>query len=101
MYAITKLFFHGWDMSLVVFGLGICLVMIQVAGPLLTVLPMIACTSAVYSSERYLFPIVNQLPFGRCKLKYATFYERLHTDRKVTFTVGPLGKVTQKSLFEV
>ena len=62
---------------------------------------MLACSNSAYSSTKWLFLLLAQIKLHGYKWKYSALYERLHTETKITFNVGPLGKVTPKSSFEV
>ena len=101
VYLVTMLFFRSAQMSWMIFCLIGCFCAVQIIGPLLTVLPMLVCTNAAYRSARQLFPLLTRIKLRCLKYKFAAFYERLHTDKRITFNMGPLGKVTQKSIFEV
>lgn len=67
-------------------------------------LSMIRITEAIHCIDKTIITS-NSIGFSRNagkKLKLMTFYEFAHSvERKITFTVGPIGKVTREALFQV
>lgn len=56
-----------------------------------------------HSPSRLFVPVQALIGQGslRFKLKIMAYFERIHSINKIAFTIGPLGKITYESLFEV
>ena len=73
---------------------------------LLIIAPQVAWIDHLYGGAKFLFMFQPQLPSGNqqhfvlAKLKLMLYYELLHTEDKVYFTLGSLGKISKRSVTE-
>src|SRR5699024_1819824 len=65
--------------------------------------PMIRSAKVIHTLAPILYSAQPLLPSAvlRTKLQVMTYYEINHAKNKITYTLGPLGKITNSSLFEV
>ena len=103
VYFITILLFKpmALDQQLIVItGIGL-----QILFVCLAVQPMIRSTNLIHQLAPILYKAQQVLPplMLRTKLKVMTYYEINHAsgENKITYTLGPLGKITNSGLFEV
>ena len=81
------------------FAFGALQAMLKLSGDLQTPGKWLGLAQLRYNTGgcyRWRFPF-----YLRTKLKLMIFYEALHSQSGFSFTFGPLGKVTSKSVYEV
>lgn len=101
IYLATVLFFMDLVLIVKLNALLVLLAMIVIASGVIS--PMIYATKIVYSADKYHFAFVGY--FGRDwavqKIKQHNYYELIHTNKKLCFTVGHYFNVSSEAMFQV
>jgi len=102
VYLISANFFV--DFQLVDRIISITLLIIQAALFLYMFRPLEAIVADLYSCNSFVFEVISILPSKHLlgfKLKCLTHHEMTNAEEKIAFTAGSLGKITNKTVFEV
>lgn len=102
VYLISLIFFRELPAMNRFFATMI--LMMQITGPLLTILPMILIVDSIYSIGKTIPQLqlnVNGCNSAHTKLKILSWLEQVNTDNRVVYSAGPLGGVTTQSLIQV
>ncbi|MDL4916168.1 MAG: hypothetical protein QRY16_21115, partial [Enterobacterales bacterium endosymbiont of Blomia tropicalis] len=79
-------------------------IVLQILFSLSALLPLISLTACIHHSALLIQDAqycINGTNYLTKKLKLMTYFELMHTTNQITFTLGPVGKITRKSLMEV
>ncbi|KAI2797833.1 hypothetical protein BLOT_015253 [Blomia tropicalis] len=101
IYLITAIYFFRMGIG----ELALCwsLIMVQVLFTIITLLSARSWSKSLYVSAHVLQPAqycLKGLNYLNEKFKLMTYFELVHTTNHFNFSVGPLGKINNNSIFE-
>lgn len=96
---ITNLTLY-WHLQPTQSFLIVAFILTQMLGAIFAIIPMNLSSKAAYSSGAVFYRLMARLRLLGPKVKCTTFYEQLHTEKRVIFSYFAILDITSKQVFE-